>query len=137
SSGSVKSDGTGCGANDPLTLTVNGPIASGARANLTADGGAGNDKVTVNYTGVLAGKLNLTARGGSGDDTIASTLTLSTGSTGSVKANENGGAGNDTLTLTVTGPIAPGATADLKAERRNAKDSPTAHCPALSTPYPH
>jgi hypothetical protein len=132
--GEEDEEGAGGGGNDDLTLTVPGPIAAGAKADLKVDGGDGNDLVTASYTGELDGKLSLKANGGDGDDTVAATLALATGSTGSVKADVQGdqvedededdadeddeaaGGGNDTLTLTMTGPIAAGAKADLNVD---------------------
>src|SRR5262249_10855666 len=139
STGSLKADlkggpveeeeGAAGSDNDTVNLTVTGPIALGATADLRADGGAGNDTLTASYSGLLNGKLSVKARGGSGDDLVAGTVALATGSTGSVKADVKGGPAeeedndtmmggtdNDTVTLTVTGPIAAGARADLSAD---------------------
>src|SRR5262245_8193736 len=102
-------------------------IASAARLTLKADGSDGTDNVTMAYTGKLDGNLSLKARGGAGDDTVAATVALGAGGTGSLRTDvkggptgddDDGGAGtdNDTLTLTVTGPIAAGAGAALRAD---------------------
>jgi hypothetical protein len=82
---------------------MTGPIAAGASADLSADGGPGKDNVTVSYAGVLNGHLNFTANGGAGDDTVVGTIALGAGSTGSLKGRVNGGAGDDNLTFNITG----------------------------------
>lgn len=81
-------------------------IASGARLRLDASGGIGADKVTVAFAGKLAGSLGVSAGGGAGGDTVAATVDLAAGSTGSLRGRVNGGDGNDTLTFNITGATA-------------------------------
>src|SRR5262245_20451169 len=126
----VEFDIAGNAGNDTMTFNAGTTaagvdIASGARLKLGAAGDNGTDSITVAYAGKLDGKLTVQDQGGADNDTVAATVALSAGSTGSLTAavrgggageegedeDEDGGAsdGNDTLTLTVTGPIATGA----------------------------
>src|SRR5262249_30041317 len=65
------------------TATAGVDIAAGARLELEAAGGSGTDTITMNYAGVLNGRLDVNARGGRDDDTVAATVALGAGSTGS------------------------------------------------------
>ncbi|MBI2826142.1 MAG: hypothetical protein HYX69_15795 [Planctomycetia bacterium] len=64
-------------------------------------GGRGDDNITTTFDGELLGDFRYAVNGGQGADTIASDLTVASGSTGRLSASAAGGAGVDTVTLNV------------------------------------
>ena len=84
-----------------------------SRLNLDTCPGAGNDTVTVNYSGQMDGELDVKAYGGQGNDTMNVDLTLEQGSTGRIHAHVNGGAGDDVMSLNVYDHSNPGGPSTL------------------------
>ena len=76
----------GGAGNDNLAYNGSGMIAAGASLSPEFSGDAGNDTIRSNYAGQINGNYmyNLTADGGSGNDTITDNVAVAAGSTGSV-----------------------------------------------------
>jgi hypothetical protein len=86
-----------------------GPLA---QLTVSVDGGAGNDRVNVDYEGQLQGAFFLGAAGGAGKDKVHATVTLdgvsngllfgpTSPNTGKAAAQVQGGGGNDRLSFEV------------------------------------
>jgi hypothetical protein len=90
------------GGDGPNTATVTDTerMEEGSTTNIDLSG-KGTDLFRVSYRGSLAGNLTVNANGGSGNDTITMQFDLLNLSTGSLTASENGGKGNDNLTEVV------------------------------------
>jgi hypothetical protein len=85
-------------------ITINGPavnVAANSRLGLDLDGGRGTDSVTLNWEGQLNGALAVREDGGRGNDTLIQNLTVDSGSTGKLNARLDAGRGNDSDTLNV------------------------------------
>jgi hypothetical protein len=88
-------------------------VDSTSRFNLESCTGAGNDTVTMTYSGVMNGELDVNLQGGTGDNTMQTALTLDPGSMGRLHGNLHGGAGNDDMTFDVFNNSNPGGKSTL------------------------
>lgn len=92
----------GGGGNDAIATTGTGvQIDDFSALDLRVDGGRGDDNLTTTLDAALQGRLSVATSGGLGTDTLATNLTVSSGSTGRLFARADGGAGTDNVTLNV------------------------------------
>jgi hypothetical protein len=109
----VHFDVAGGGAN-AFTFNARGVnLDTTSRLNLQAWSGAGNDSVTVNYSGQMNGELDVTPHGGRGSDTMNVTLTLGQGSIGRLRGVVRGDRGDDTMSFSVYDNSNPGGPSTL------------------------
>lgn len=110
----VHFDIDGGSSGNAITFNARGVnIDTTSRLNLETCSGAGNDSVTVTYSGLMNGELWLDLQGGAGNDTMNATLTLAQGSTGRVRAQMEGGSGDDTMSFTINDNSNPGGKSTL------------------------
>jgi hypothetical protein len=117
--------GTG---SDQLRIDATNSVNIDPLAQLTVslDGGAGDDRIDVNYEGQMQGAFFLAANGSAGKDKVNATLTfdgLSNGllfgpmspNTGKMAAQVNGGGGKDKLSFEVdlSGMLKPASAAEI------------------------
>jgi hypothetical protein len=84
-----------------------------SRLNLESQCGSGNDRATLNYSGVMDGELWAHLLGGPGNDTMNAAETLASGSTGRVWEGLHGGRGDDTMTFDISDQSNPGGKSTL------------------------
>jgi hypothetical protein len=117
---------------DQIRIDATNSVNIGPLAQLTVsvDGGAGNDRIDVNYEGQLQGAFFLSASGGAGNDRVNVTVTLDGVSngllfgpvsphTGKAAAQVDGGGGNDKLSFEVdlSGALKAASAAESTAAR--------------------
>jgi hypothetical protein len=110
----VHFDVDGGSGGNTIAFNANGVnVDATSRLNLETCFGAGNDSVTLNYSGLMDGELDGLMQTGAGNDTVTVNVTLAQGSTGRVDVHADGGLGDDTMTMNVYDQSNPGGPSTL------------------------